>query len=99
MAASLRVRLPPRGSRLRVSARVAFLVCVVIGMAEVRPSAQRAVLSVFGPVGPPASSVIDLADMRVTPFSSELLDDAHFLSDGTLLLRRVSGETRGGYAT
>ncbi len=92
MAASFCVGLPPPRSRLRVSARVAFLVCVVIGMAEVRVAAQRAVLSMFGPVGPPATSIIDLADMRVTPLSSELLDDAHFLSDGTLLLRRVSGE-------
>lgn len=93
MAASFCVGLPPPRSRLRVSARVALLVCVVIGMAEVRVAAQRAVLSQFGPVGAPATSIVDLADMRITPFSSELLDDAHFLSDGTLLLRRVAGET------
>ena len=56
-------------------------------------AAQRAVVSVFGPVGAPATATVDLAGMRVTPFSSELLEDAVFLADGTLLLRKVAGET------
>lgn len=72
--------------------RVSCLLAVAVVATATPVAAQRAVLSVFGAVGPPATSVIDLADMRVTPFSSELLDDAHFLADGTLLLRRVSGE-------
>jgi hypothetical protein len=56
-------------------------------------AAQRVVLSVFGPVGAPASAIVDLAGMRVAPFSSELLEDALFLADGSLLLRKVAGET------
>ncbi len=69
-----------------------ILVCAAVCGAEVRPTAQRAVLSVFGPVGAPATAIIDLAGMQVSPFSSELLEDAVFLADGTLLLRKVAGD-------
>ena len=72
---------------------VAAAVAAAVVLAATPALAQRAAVSVFGPVGAPATSIIDLADMRVTPFSSELLDDALFLADGTFLLRRVAGET------
>lgn len=85
MAASLRGRLPP-------PLTVAVTLCLALALATTA-EAQRAVLSVFGPVGAPATAIIDLAAMRVSPFSSELLEDAVFLADGTLLLRKVAGET------
>lgn len=71
-------------------ARAAVVAAIVL--VSTPAHAQRAVLSVFGPVGAPATSMVELTDIRVTPFSIELLEDALFLSDGAFLLRRVAGE-------
>lgn len=83
MAATLRDQWP------LASAAVLAVALVFAPVAQ----AQRAIISVFGPVGAPATAIVDLAGMRLTPFSSELLEDAVFLADGALLLRKVSGET------
>ncbi len=50
------------------------MVCAAVWAAGARPAAQRALVSVFGTVGPPASAIVDIPYGRVTPFSSELLD-------------------------
>lgn len=79
-------------ARCRRAPAACLLIVGLVVAPATRVDAQRALLSVFGLDGPPSSAFVDLPSLRRTPFSSELLDDALFLADGTLLLRKVHGE-------
>lgn len=64
---------------------------LVLGLAA-PVSAQRAVVSVGHPGVAPATDLIDIAGGVVTRLTDDVTDKAVFLSDGTVLLRRKSGE-------
>lgn len=84
MAASLCVRLPPP-----------LVVLLVVCLASAQPArAQRVVISQNGPGLAPGTQLLDLQSGLTATLTDDLTDRAMFSADGTVLLRRVSGEQR-----
>ncbi len=75
----------------RVAHVLPALLTLLLGTA-MPASAQRAVISVGHPGAPPATDLIDFNTGVVTRLTDDVTDKAVFLSDGTVLLRRKSGE-------
>ena len=79
-----------------MAARMARVLAPLVTLMLLAPpaAAQRVLLSSAGPGLPRGTDLLDLATGTVQRLADDTTDKAVFLADGSVLLRRVSGEQR-----